>query len=124
VRWSSSPRARPAGSATAGSVPSTCSSASPRSRPAWPGACSRDRRGRCRRGRISPSWCFTPRAKKALQLALEEALGRGDRFVGAEHVLLGLLREGEGLAARLLADARVTVEWARAAVDEETRLAG
>jgi ATP-dependent Clp protease ATP-binding subunit ClpA len=45
---------------------------------------------------------FTPRAKKALELSLREAVAMGDRFVGAEHVLLGLVREGEGVAARIL----------------------
>ena len=37
---------------------------------------------------------FTPEAKKALELALREAIAAGDREIGAEHVLLGLLREG------------------------------
>ncbi len=45
---------------------------------------------------------FSPAAKKALELALREALALGDRHIGAEHVLLGILREGEGLAARVL----------------------
>jgi ATP-dependent Clp protease ATP-binding subunit ClpA len=41
-------------------------------------------------------------AKKSLELALREAIALGDRHIGAEHVLLGLLREGEGAAARIL----------------------
>ena len=41
---------------------------------------------------------FTPRSKKVLELALREALQLGDNYIGTEHILLGLLREGEGLA--------------------------
>jgi ATP-dependent Clp protease ATP-binding subunit ClpC len=46
---------------------------------------------------------FTPRAKKVLELSLREALGLGHNYIGTEHVLLGLLREGEGVAVRILA---------------------
>jgi ATP-dependent Clp protease ATP-binding subunit ClpA len=59
-------------------------------------------RRRCRRPRGS-AMPFTPRAKKVLELALREALSLGDDHIGAEHVLLGLLREGEGVGARILA---------------------
>lgn len=45
---------------------------------------------------------FTPRAKKTLELALEEARNLGHSYIGTEHILLGLLREGEGVAARVL----------------------
>ncbi|MGB0096328.1 MAG: Clp protease N-terminal domain-containing protein [Solirubrobacteraceae bacterium] len=45
---------------------------------------------------------FTPRAKKALQLALREALNLGHNDIGPEHILLGLARENEGLANRIL----------------------
>jgi ATP-dependent Clp protease ATP-binding subunit ClpA len=45
---------------------------------------------------------FTPRAKKARQLALREALAIGDNFIGTEHVLLGLVRENGGIATRIL----------------------
>jgi ATP-dependent Clp protease ATP-binding subunit ClpA len=51
---------------------------------------------------------FTPRAKKALELSLREAIARGDSLIGAEHLLLGLLREGEGVAAEILSSAGVT----------------
>jgi hypothetical protein len=47
---------------------------------------------------------FTPRAKKALELALREALGLGHNYIGTEHVLLGLAREGDGVAMRILLD--------------------
>lgn len=45
---------------------------------------------------------FTPRAKRVLELALEEARQLGHNYIGTEHLLLGLLREGEGVAARVL----------------------
>ena len=47
---------------------------------------------------------FTPRAKKVLELALREALSLGHNYIGTEHILLGLVREGEGVAARVLVD--------------------
>jgi prophage maintenance system killer protein len=45
---------------------------------------------------------FTPRAKKVLELSLREALALGHHYIGTEHLLLGLLREGQGLAAQVL----------------------
>ena len=45
---------------------------------------------------------FTPRAKKVLELSLREALQMGHNYIGTEHILLGLLREGEGVAARVM----------------------
>ncbi|KAB2633106.1 ATP-dependent Clp protease ATP-binding subunit clpA CD4B [Pyrus ussuriensis x Pyrus communis] len=45
---------------------------------------------------------FTPRAKRVLELSLEEARQLGHNYIGSEHLLLGLLREGEGVAARVL----------------------
>src|SRR5713226_4810796 len=45
---------------------------------------------------------FTPRAKKVLELALREALQFGHNYIGTEHILLGLIREGEGVAAQVL----------------------
>jgi ATP-dependent Clp protease ATP-binding subunit ClpC len=45
---------------------------------------------------------FTPRAKKVLELSLREALQLGHNYVGTEHILLGLIREGEGIAAQVL----------------------
>ena len=45
---------------------------------------------------------FTPRAKRVLELSLEEARHLGHHYIGTEHLLLGLLREGEGVAARVL----------------------
>ena len=45
---------------------------------------------------------FTPRAKKVLELSLREALQLGHNYIGTEHILLGLIREGQGVAAQVL----------------------
>src|SRR5204863_5073888 len=47
---------------------------------------------------------FTPRTKKVLELSLREAMDNSESYIGPEHILLGLLREGEGVAARILMD--------------------
>ena len=47
---------------------------------------------------------FTPRVKNAFELALRETLGLGHNYIGTEHILLGLVRENEGVAARILLD--------------------
>jgi len=56
---------------------------------------------------------FTPRAKKVLELALREALSLGHTYIGSEHILLGLLRETEGVAARILNDLEVDADRVR-----------
>lgn len=56
---------------------------------------------------------FTPRAKKVLELALREALSLGHNYIGTEHILLGLARETEGVAARILADMEVDADRVR-----------
>jgi ATP-dependent Clp protease ATP-binding subunit ClpC len=53
---------------------------------------------------------FTPRAKKVLELALREALALGHNWIGTEHVLLGLARENQGVAARILLDRGISAE--------------
>src|SRR5262249_50298950 len=55
-------------------------------------------------GQQAPSgyFPFTPRAKKALELSLREALQLGHGYIGTEHILLGLIREGDGVAAQVL----------------------
>jgi ATP-dependent Clp protease ATP-binding subunit ClpC len=57
-----------------------------------------------RRGEQAPAGHipFTPRAKKVLELSLSEALQLGHNYIGTEHILLGLIREGEGVAAQVL----------------------
>ena len=59
---------------------------------------------------------FTPRAKRVLELAVEEARSLGHNYVGTEHLLLGLIREGEGVAAKVLLELGVD----RTRVREET----
>ena len=59
---------------------------------------------------------FTPRAKKVLELSLREALQLGHNYIGSEHILLGLVREGEGVAALTLAEFGVQLETVRQAV--------
>ena len=56
---------------------------------------------------------FTPRAKKVLELAVEEAQKMGHTYVGTEHILLGLIREEEGVAARVLENLGVRMEVVR-----------
>ena len=57
---------------------------------------------------------FSPRAKKVLELSLREALRLKHNFIAPEHIMLGVLREGSGLAAQLLAEAGVDVDAVRA----------
>jgi ATP-dependent Clp protease ATP-binding subunit ClpC len=56
---------------------------------------------------------FTPRAKKVLEFALREALSLGHPYIGTEHILLGLVRESEGAAARILSDLKVDANRVR-----------
>ena len=59
---------------------------------------------------------FTPRAKRVLELSLEEARQLGHNYIGTEHLLLGLIREGEGVAARVLENLGVDLAKARTQV--------
>jgi len=61
---------------------------------------------------------FTPRAKKVLELALEEASNLGHNYLGTEHLLLGLLRESEGIAAQVLMNLGIKLEDVREEVLE------
>jgi len=56
---------------------------------------------------------YTPRAKKVIELSIDEARKLGHNYVGTEHILLGLIREGEGVAARVLANLGVSLNKAR-----------
>ena len=64
---------------------------------------------------------FTPRAKKVLELSLEEASNLGHTYIGTEHLLLGLIRENEGIAAQVLRNLKVKLEDVR---DEVLELLG
>ncbi|MDJ0729515.1 MAG: ATP-dependent Clp protease ATP-binding subunit [Crocosphaera sp.] len=59
---------------------------------------------------------FTPRAKRVLELSLEEARQLGHNYIGTEHLLLGLIREGEGVAARVLENLGVNLSKVRTQV--------
>jgi ATP-dependent Clp protease ATP-binding subunit ClpC len=59
---------------------------------------------------------FTPRAKKVLQLAAEEAMRFSHTYIGTEHILLGLLKEGEGIAAKVLQDMKIDTGKAQSEV--------
>jgi ATP-dependent Clp protease ATP-binding subunit ClpC len=79
---------------------------------------------------------FTPRAKKVLELSLEEASNLGHNYIGTEHLLLGLIKENEGIAAQVLMNLGVKLEEVREEVldflgaeavdedDEDTTLSG
>ncbi|WP_018131250.1 ATP-dependent Clp protease ATP-binding subunit [Effusibacillus pohliae] len=56
---------------------------------------------------------YTPRAKKVIELSIDEARKLGHNYVGTEHILLGLIREGEGVAARVLSNLGVSLNKAR-----------
>jgi ATP-dependent Clp protease ATP-binding subunit ClpC len=72
------------------------------------------------RGREAPSGHipFTPRAKKVLELSLREALSLGHRYIGPEHILLGLITEGHGVAVEVLRVLGADPEQVRARVLE------
>jgi ATP-dependent Clp protease ATP-binding subunit ClpC len=61
---------------------------------------------------------FTPRAKKVLELSLREALNLGSDYIGTEHILLALLREGDGVGAQILVGADVSFGRARQQIIE------
>ena len=61
---------------------------------------------------------FTPRAKKALELAAEEARALGHNYIGTEHLLLGLIREGEGMASQVLLNVGLDLNTVRNEVME------
>jgi ATP-dependent Clp protease ATP-binding subunit ClpC len=67
---------------------------------------------------------FTPRAKQVLELALREALALGHTDIGTEHLLLGLVRENQGVAARILVDFQLTARDVAASVSERLAAAG
>lgn len=62
---------------------------------------------------------FTPRAKKAIEMALREALQLGHNYIGTEHLLLGLIREGETAASEILASENIDIDLARKAILEK-----
>jgi ATP-dependent Clp protease ATP-binding subunit ClpA len=61
---------------------------------------------------------FTPRAKKVLELSLREALAHQHSYIGTEHILLGTLREGEGMATQVLVELGTDLEGLRQRVEQ------
>jgi ATP-dependent Clp protease ATP-binding subunit ClpA len=74
-------------------------------------------------GRKVPFEPFSPRSKKVLELALREAIRLKHNWIGTEHILLGLIREGEGLAAKIMVDAGVDLPGLRRATEESLHAA-
>jgi ornithine carbamoyltransferase len=70
------------------------------------------------RGNLGQDMQLTPRAKRVIDLAYEEARQFNNDYVGTEHVLLGLIREGDGLAARVLIQLGATLDLARIVTSE------
>src|SRR5690606_31263350 len=56
---------------------------------------------------------YTPRAKRVVELSIEESQNLGHNYVGTEHIMLGLLREGEGVAAQVLSNMGLDLKRAR-----------
>jgi ATP-dependent Clp protease ATP-binding subunit ClpA len=82
------------------------------------------RRGLLRRRKPYPGGSrFTPRSKKVLELSLREALRLNTNYIGTEHILLGLIREGQGLGAKILADSGVDLDELRTATERALRRA-
>jgi ATP-dependent Clp protease ATP-binding subunit ClpA len=75
--------------------------------------------GTCPDRRISGNIPYTPRVKKVLALAGREAKALNDTYVGTEHILLGLLREGDGVAARVLRTLGAEIEPTRIEIFKE-----
>ncbi len=86
-----------------------------------PGALSTRTRGK--RRRFGPAMPFTKRAKKVLELALREAVRLKHNYIGTEHLLLGLIREGEGLAASIMVEKGISLPDLRQRVESEIRAA-
>ncbi|MFC4587400.1 Clp protease N-terminal domain-containing protein [Sphaerisporangium corydalis] len=85
-----------------------------------PGALDREPRSRRDRPwRVGGRLPFTRRAKKVLELSLRESLALGHNYICGGHILLGLLREGEGLAAKVIADAGVDFDTLRQEIRAE-----
>ncbi|MFY9114412.1 MAG: ATP-dependent Clp protease ATP-binding subunit [Dethiobacteria bacterium] len=62
---------------------------------------------------LSQSISYTPRAKRVIELSIEESQNLGHNYIGTEHLLLGLLREGEGIAAQVLTNIGIDLKRAR-----------
>ena len=66
--------------------------------------------------KVTGNFPFTPRVKKVLALAIKEAKNLSHSYVGTEHILLGILREGDGVAARVLRNLKIDIEKTRSEI--------
>jgi ATP-dependent Clp protease ATP-binding subunit ClpA len=74
-----------------------------------------------RRGFFTKQGRFSPRAKKVLELSLREAIRLHHGFIGPEHILLGLIREGDGLAAKIMVDRGLRLADLRSQAEAELK---
>ena len=81
----------------------------------WPPTTCRDTDVRAPAGRVP----FTPRAKKVLELGLREAVHLRSGHIGTEHIVLGIVREGEGVAMRILSEHGASADGVRGAIAVE-----
>ena len=72
---------------------------------------------------VGPIVHYTPRAKKVIELSVDESRKLGHSYIGTEHILLALIREGEGVAARVLNNAGVSLNKARQQVLQQAGIA-
>lgn len=79
---------------------------------------------RNRLGMLSDHIPFTPRSKKVLELSLREAIRLGHKYIGTEHIMLGMIREGQGLAMLVLTRLGVGPDALRTRLLDELREAG
>ncbi|MGH8835210.1 MAG: Clp protease N-terminal domain-containing protein [Actinomycetes bacterium] len=84
----------------------------------------RGRAKRSRLGMLSEHIPFTPRNKKVLELSLREALRLDHKYIGTEHIMLGMIREGQGLAMLVLTRLGVGPDALRTRILDELREAG
>ena len=89
-----------------------------------PDALRARRAKRNRVGVLSDHIPFTPRSKKVLELSLREALRLGHKYIGTEHIMLGMIREGQGLAVLVLTRLGVGPDALRTRILDELREAG
>ena len=67
------------------------------------------------------AYCFTDRVRKVLEIAREEAARLGHKYVGTEHILLGLIREGDGVALAVLTNLNVNLEAIRKNIEDTVK---
>src|SRR5438094_7255351 len=88
------------------------------------GACSKRNPAEGRKGELGiamTGYNFTDRVRKVLQMAREEAARLHHEYVGTEHILLGLIREGEGVAAAVLTNLNVDLEEIQQKIEETVK---